>query len=168
MSTIEQFSLGSIILWQFTPFLMSAVINGELHSNKKFKKKIPTTLARARLYRGRIFVAHHRFKKTTCSSSLQKQLIGNYESKKHIHKLYAMRSGRNVLARFQTENDFRHFVQHKKIRKNVCWRKLGHISLRTWGRYFFLKCFPQDMHSCSFVRFPPWREPMWFKKKSVI
>lgn len=107
MSTIEQFSLGSIILWQFTPFLMSAVINGELHSNKKFKKKmkkkIPTTLARARLYRGRTLVAHHRFKKTTCSSSLQKHLIGNYESKKHIHKLYAMRSGRNVLARFQTE-----------------------------------------------------------------
>lgn len=121
MSTIEQFSLGSIILWQFTPFLMSAVINGELHSNKKFKKKmkkkIPTTLARARLYRGRTFVAHHRFKKTTCSSSLQKHLIGNYESKKHIHKLYAMRSGRNVLARFQTENDFRHFVQHKKNKR---------------------------------------------------
>ena len=39
MSPIEQFSLGSIILWQFTPFLMSAVINGELHLNKKFKKK---------------------------------------------------------------------------------------------------------------------------------
>lgn len=119
MSPIEQFSLGSIILWQFTPFLMSAVINGELHLNKKFKKKnmkkkIPTTLARARLYRGRAFVAHHRFKKTTCSSSLQKHLIGNYESKKHTHKLCAMRSGRNVLARFQTENDFRHFVQHKK------------------------------------------------------
>lgn len=118
MSTIEQFSLGSVILWQFTPFLMSAVINGELHSNKKKNEKtISTTLARTRLYRGRAFVAHHRFKKTTCSSSLQKHFKGNYKSKKHIHKLYAMRSRRNVLARFQTENDFRHFVQHKRNKR---------------------------------------------------
>lgn len=86
------------------------------------KKKIPTTLARARLYRGRTLVAHHRFKKTTCSSSLQKHLIGNYESKKHIRKLYAMRSGRNVLARFQTEIFFS-IKKIKEKRKKKCFLK---------------------------------------------
>lgn len=118
MSTIEQFSLGSIILSQFTPFLMSAVINGELHSNKKLKKKWKKKFPPLSHVRDYIVDVHllpiTDSKKTTCSSSLQKYLIGNYESKKHIHKLYAMRSGRNVLARIQTENDFRHFVQHKK------------------------------------------------------
>ena len=54
MSTIEQLSLVSFILWRFTPFLMSAVINGELQSNKKQKqmkkKKNPPPLSHVRGY----------------------------------------------------------------------------------------------------------------------
>ena len=128
MSTIEQFSLGSIILWQFTPFLMSAVINGEIHSNKKLEKKMKKNSHQSRtceIISWTYICRPSPIQKKYMLLFTPKALIGNYESKKHIHKLYAMRSGRNVLARFQTENDFRHLVQHKKNKrkkkeKNVC------------------------------------------------
>lgn len=168
MSTIEHFSLGSIILWHFTPFWCPPSLMENSTRTKSLKKKWKKNSHHSRtceIISWTYICRHNRFKETACSSSLQKHLIGNYESRRSISTNYMQWDQEGTFwLDFKRKMISVILFSIKKIkeRKNVCWRKLGHISLRTWGRYFFLKCFPQDMHSCSFVRFPPWREPMWF------